>query len=49
MPAHVSANVLNQPDGLSICVVATDLTELENSDRDDPAASPPAGSPAGRQ
>jgi PAS domain-containing protein len=31
VPAHVSANVLNQPDGLSICVVATDLTELENS------------------
>jgi PAS domain S-box-containing protein len=30
-PAHISANVLNQPDGLSICVVATDLTELENS------------------
>ncbi len=31
VPAHVSANVLNQPDGLSICVVASDLTELENS------------------
>jgi PAS domain S-box-containing protein len=31
VPAHISANVLNQPDGLSICVVATDLTELENS------------------
>lgn len=31
LPAHVSANVLNQPDGLSICVVASDLTELENS------------------
>ena len=31
MPAHVSANVLNQPDGPSICIVATDLTELENS------------------
>ena len=31
VPAHVSANVLSQPDGLSICVVATDLTELENS------------------
>jgi PAS domain S-box-containing protein len=31
VPAHVSANVLNQPDGMSICVVATDLTELENS------------------
>ncbi len=29
--AHVSANVLNQPDGMSICVVASDLTELENS------------------
>ena len=31
VPAHVSANVLNQPDGPSICVVASDLTELENS------------------
>jgi len=31
VPAYVSANVLNQPDGLSICVVANDLTELENS------------------
>ncbi len=31
VPAHVSANVLHQPDGVSICVVATDLTELENS------------------
>jgi PAS domain S-box-containing protein len=31
VPAHISANVLNQPDGLSICVVATDITELENS------------------
>ncbi len=31
VPAHVSANVLNQPDGMSICVVASDLTELENS------------------
>jgi len=31
VPAHVSANVLNQPDGLSICVVASDLTDLENS------------------
>jgi len=31
IPAHVSANVLSQPDGLSICVVATDLTQLENS------------------
>ncbi|HTY64143.1 MAG TPA: PAS domain S-box protein [Acidobacteriota bacterium] len=30
-PAHISTSVLNQPDGLSICVVATDLTELENS------------------
>src|SRR5512143_3154181 len=26
VPAHLSANVLNQPDALSICVVATDLT-----------------------
>ncbi len=30
-PAHISANVLNQPDGISICIVASDLTELENS------------------
>ena len=31
IPAHISANVLAQPDELSICVVATDLTDLENS------------------
>ncbi len=31
VPAHIAANVLNQPDGLSICVVASDLTDLENS------------------
>lgn len=31
VPAHVSANVINQPDELSICIVAADLTELENS------------------
>lgn len=31
VPAFVSSNLLNQPDGLSICVVATDLSELENS------------------
>ncbi len=31
VPAHVSANVLNQPDDRSICVVASDLTDLENS------------------
>ncbi len=31
IPAHVSANVLYQPDGISICIVATDLTELESS------------------
>ena len=31
VPAHVSANVLNQPNNLSLCVVASDLTELENS------------------
>jgi PAS domain S-box-containing protein len=31
VPVHISANLLNQPDGLSICVVATDLTDLENS------------------
>jgi PAS domain S-box-containing protein len=29
--AHIAANVLNQPNELSVCVVATDLTELENS------------------
>jgi signal transduction histidine kinase len=29
--AHISANVLSQPDGMSICVVATNLTDLENS------------------
>ncbi len=31
VPTFVSANVLNQPDNLSICVVASDLSELENS------------------
>lgn len=31
VPAHVSANVLRQVDELSICIVASDLTELENS------------------
>lgn len=31
LPAHISANVLNQPDGASICVVVSDLAELENS------------------
>jgi PAS domain S-box-containing protein len=31
VPAHISANILNQPDGLSICIVASDLRELENS------------------
>lgn len=31
VPAHISANILNQLNELSICVVATDLTELENS------------------
>jgi len=31
VPAHVSSNVINQPDELSICIVAADLTELENS------------------
>lgn len=31
MPVHVSASILNQPDNVSICVVASDLTELENS------------------
>ena len=31
VPAHISSNILNQPDGLSICVVATDLTDLERS------------------
>ncbi len=31
VPAHISASVLNEPDRVSICVVATDLTELERS------------------
>jgi PAS domain S-box-containing protein len=31
VPAYISANVLSQPDGVSICVVANDLRELENS------------------
>lgn len=31
LPAHISATILNQPDGVSICIVATDLTELETS------------------
>ncbi len=31
VPVHISANVLNQPDGLSFCIVASNLTELENS------------------
>ena len=31
VPAHISSNVLDVPDGPSICIVATDLTELENS------------------
>ena len=31
VPAHVSTTVLLEPDHSSICVVATDLTELERS------------------
>ncbi|MCL5095971.1 MAG: response regulator [Candidatus Omnitrophica bacterium] len=31
VPAHVSSNVLRQSDGVSICIVAADLTELEAS------------------
>jgi len=31
VPAFVSSNLLNQPDGMSICMVAMDLTELENA------------------
>ncbi len=31
VPAHISASILRQPDGLAICVVATDLSELETS------------------
>ena len=31
VPVHVASNVLRQPDGVSICMVASDLTELENS------------------
>lgn len=30
-PSHIAASLLNQPDELSICIVASDLTELENS------------------
>jgi PAS domain S-box-containing protein len=31
IPTHASANVIYQPDGPSICVVASELTDLENS------------------
>lgn len=31
IPAHVSSSILDQPDGTSICIVATNLTDLENS------------------
>ncbi|MFH0976287.1 MAG: PAS domain S-box protein [Spirochaetota bacterium] len=31
VPAYISANLLDQPDGPSICVVANDLSEIENS------------------
>ena len=31
VPSHVSATVLNAPDGVGICLVATDLTDLEAS------------------
>ncbi len=31
VPARIAAHVLNQPDGSSICIVATDLTEIEAS------------------
>ncbi|MFO7535594.1 MAG: ATP-binding protein [Kiritimatiellia bacterium] len=31
VPALVSANLLNLPEGASVCVVASNLTELENS------------------
>jgi PAS domain S-box-containing protein len=31
VPVHVSSSILNQPDGSSICIIATDLTELEAS------------------
>ena len=31
VPAHISSSVLDFPDGPSICIVATALTELENS------------------
>ncbi|MGD0089377.1 MAG: ATP-binding protein [Planctomycetota bacterium] len=31
VPAHISSNVLDQPSGTSICIVAADLTDLENS------------------
>lgn len=31
VPAYVSASLLPQPDGAGICIVASDLTELESS------------------
>jgi PAS domain S-box-containing protein len=31
VPVRVSVGPLQQPDGLAVCIVATDLTELENS------------------
>ncbi len=31
VPAYVSSTILQQPDGPSLCMVAADLTELENS------------------
>jgi PAS domain S-box-containing protein len=31
VPAHVAAHLLDHPEGPSICIVAADLTELENS------------------
>ena len=43
VPAHVSANILNQADDVSICVVATDLTDLENSTDLIQQLRPPAG------
>jgi len=31
VPSHVSATLLNAPDGIGVCLVATDLTNLEAS------------------
>lgn len=33
VPVYISTNLLDQPDGPSICVVGTNLTDLENSNQ----------------